>query len=776
MKRFILLLITMMSLLVPKAWGQEIKGFVLDTDKQAIPYCNVVGYRADSTFIGGTITDDNGAYKLSQTKDLSYLKFSCIGYQNQIIPLAKLKTQTILVQTNTQLKEVTIKAERPKLALKGSALELSVKGTTLSFEQDIMGVLAKLPGLNATGEGELKLLKGGKLLILLNGREVHSLDEIKGLDVKSIKSVSLDNTPSVRYKNDVSAVLQIKTQKLLPNNLALMASFRLKGSHLKEKTNLSHDQQVQIGYATNKANYFADFTYAKYNENREQIFDTQIDLSSEGKGTYQVKSSLDTQSPRERIQLRLGADFTPNDKLSLGFKYNLRYDDELGFSAVDNTTVFHNKVLQKQLQSQLGGDKNLTLWHHINSFTEYKFNEKFNLTLNGDLVLKDVNTNQTSDITYLPLKTKDFIDIDTDTDYYLWQLTPVFAYKLPKGQLDFGGEVSQIKGETKQDYSKVLRNQYANKEKLYAGFANYRFNFSKFSTEVGLRYEYAKSLLDNKKTPAESIHRDYSNLFFVGKISGQVGKTFQNLSFKSSINRPPLSFLSNQTVELNPYLIQLSNPKLIPEKRYSLDYSLAYNWLYLSLNYTHVQNPFGFFLSPSKRTEGGYEVQHINYEKANHFQVVASINKTWDWYNLMLTGVYSYERLNGNKQGLNIKYKPMLYGQIVQWFTLPKGFRFGVDYSYHTAQTSGINELEAISYLNLHLTKSFLKDKLQVSLKANDIFDTLRNTSVTRLNKMISNMNMRFPSRSISLKLTYRFNKAKSYRGQNKAQKAIQRL
>ncbi len=776
MKKLILLLITMMSLILPKAQGQSIKGIVLNAEKQALPYCNVVGYRADSTFIGGTITDDKGAYKLNKSKDLSYVKFSCLGYQSQRVALAKLQEQTILKTNSTELKTVTIKAERPKLSLKGSALELSVKGTTLAFESDIMGVLGKLPGLNATGEGELKLLKGGKLLILLNGREVHSLDEIKGLDVKSIKSVSLDNTPSVRYKNEVSAVLQIKTMKLLPNNLSLMTSLWGKASELNGKWQGSHEEQVQLGYATKKANYFAALTYAKYNSIMEQFIDTEMDLSNEGAGKYQVLDSLYTDAPNQTLKLRLGADFTASDKLALGFKYNLIARDDNGVEARGTTKVLHNKVLQEQLSSLVGGDHYERRSHHFNTFTEYKFNDKLNLTLNGDLVLKKINNNQTSDVSYIPQKPKTFIEIDTDTDYQLWQLTPVFSYKLAKGQLDFGGEVSQINGATEQDYSKQLTNKYSNNEELYAGFANYRFNFSKFSAEAGLRYEYANSSLDNEIKASESVERNYSNLFFTGKISGQIGKTFQNLSFKSSMNRPSLNLLSNQTIKLNPYLIQLSNPKLIPETRYSLDYSLAYNWLYLALNYTHIRNPFNFAFYPNKEKLGGYLVSHKNYDRSNAFQAVASINKTWNWYSLSLTGVYRYEKLKGETLGLNIKYKPMLFGQVVQWFTLPKGFRFGVDYSYISAMTSGMMEVGKMSWLDLHLTKSFLKDKLQVSLKAKDIFDTLRNKTITRLNNLENHMDMSYPSRFISLKLTYRFNRLRDYKGQDKAKKAIDRL
>ncbi len=134
MKKLIFLLITLMSLSLT-AWGQELKGFVLNTKKEAVPYCNVVAYRTDSTFIGGVITDDNGAYKLRQVKELGYLKFSCIGYQNQIVPLDKLKEYVVLKPVSRQLEEVMIKAERPKLALKGSALELSVKGTTLIAQE-----------------------------------------------------------------------------------------------------------------------------------------------------------------------------------------------------------------------------------------------------------------------------------------------------------------------------------------------------------------------------------------------------------------------------------------------------------------------------------------------------------------------------------------------------------------------------------------------------------------------------------------------------------------
>ncbi len=769
MKKQILLIVLLLLSAGLKLWSQEIKGFVLDEEKKPLAYCNIVGYQADSTFVTGTTSDKKGFYSLRKDPKIRFLKFSCLSYKTKLIVLEELKSPTILRTQDLELGEVRVRADRPKLKLKGTALELPIKGTSLALEQDMLGVLGNVPGLRATPEGEINLLKGGKLLILLNGREVHSLEELKHLDVKRIESVALENTPSARYKNDVSAVLMIRTSKLIPDNFSFYIA-----SSLKQASRFSQEHSLDLSYATKRANYFLHLTGLDTRDVEEKDVKTFVDLKEKGLGTQGLASNLNSIMSKRAVKVQLGTDLELGKNLSLGFKYNLYYPKFL-YTLDTKTKVYKSERLQEDLKAEVGGVYREPS-QHFNGFAQYKFADAWQLTLNGDLVLKNVakkhnvqeigqkKTNQYNNV------------ILSDNDYRLWQLTPICRYKFGTSYVEVGGDINQIQAKNEQSYSGVSNNDLVNKEWMYATFANYGLSFlGTCSAELGLRYEYAQSKLENLLNPKENLDRKYSNLFFTGKFSAPIGQTFHSLSFKSSTKRPSLSFLSNQTFELSRYLIQESNPLLKPEKHYLLNYNLAYRWLYLGIGYFYVIDPITNYFYPNEQVLGGYRVNNMNYEDFHQVYLVANVNKTWDWYNLNVKGVFQYDKMNGKSLGLNIKSLPMSYVQVTQWFTLPKTYRIGLDYHFISDMTTNIFRVKSAHMLNLYLNKSFLNDRLTVALKLNDLLGMKQNVSTTIKGLTFSQLEYR-DSRYISLKLSYRFNKARSYKGLDRARESIERL
>ena len=76
-----IILISMMCLAAIAATAQGISGRVIDEQSQPMPFANVVLVnRADSAFIAGAVTKDDGTFSISTDKQDGLLKVSCVGY------------------------------------------------------------------------------------------------------------------------------------------------------------------------------------------------------------------------------------------------------------------------------------------------------------------------------------------------------------------------------------------------------------------------------------------------------------------------------------------------------------------------------------------------------------------------------------------------------------------------------------------------------------------------------------------------------------------------
>ena len=78
MKR--LILFSMMCLVAIASTAQDISGRVIDEQAQSMPFANVVLVNcADSAFIAGAVTKDDGTFSINTDKQDGLLKVSSIG-------------------------------------------------------------------------------------------------------------------------------------------------------------------------------------------------------------------------------------------------------------------------------------------------------------------------------------------------------------------------------------------------------------------------------------------------------------------------------------------------------------------------------------------------------------------------------------------------------------------------------------------------------------------------------------------------------------------------
>ena len=81
MKKYIIVLIIFLDLFPTLAGAQAVGGVVVDAAGAPLPFVNVVELsQADSSFVGGTVSRDDGTFALDHVKTGNILRFYYTGY------------------------------------------------------------------------------------------------------------------------------------------------------------------------------------------------------------------------------------------------------------------------------------------------------------------------------------------------------------------------------------------------------------------------------------------------------------------------------------------------------------------------------------------------------------------------------------------------------------------------------------------------------------------------------------------------------------------------
>ena len=103
-------------------------------------------------FVSGTISGEDGLFKLEATSVNQIVKISSIGYKTVYKPTTPANMGIVqLVSDARMLGEVVVKANLPVTRIKNDALETNVQGTVLSKAGTAEDVLAHIPGLQKKG-------------------------------------------------------------------------------------------------------------------------------------------------------------------------------------------------------------------------------------------------------------------------------------------------------------------------------------------------------------------------------------------------------------------------------------------------------------------------------------------------------------------------------------------------------------------------------------------------------------------------------------------------
>lgn len=320
--------------------------------------------------------------------------------------------------------------------------------------------------------------------------------------------------------------------------------------------------------------------------------------------------------------------------------------------------------------------------------------------------------------------------------------------------------------------------EYESRENKSAVFAEYDYKGDKFSLNGGLRYEKIVSSYTDLFNNENDLKESYDN-FYPSLRAAYSDKGVNNsLSFAVRTQRPSLSYLNSKTYYQNRFMYQQGNPLLKSQTSYVIEYMFGYRFVNFSASYTRTNNYISATFLSSQNNPAVIVSTWENFKKAEFLRANLNLQHTIkSWSPSLSLGVIK-PFLNSEYQGQLFTYNKLnFYVLSNNYIKLAKEYVLSVNYYFNNGGNQRIFTFKPFQSLNLGLQKSFFNDRLNVSLKANDIFRMLDYKENAEINNMRFYQNENYSEWSFSLSAIYRFNqKPLKYRGKSSAKDEINRL
>lgn len=759
------------SLILLPAYSQyAVKGKIMDPENAVMPMVNVAFLnQTDSTLVSGAVSDSCGIYSTSLAGGDYIIRYSYLGYKTlyknmQVnadftLPVVRMEV------SQTELEGVEVTAYKKPFKLDRDGLMADVPNTILAKETTLNDLLCKLPGIQQRGS-DIEVIGKGTPTYYLNGREVTDRTELDNLAIDQIQSVKLVTNTGVRYHSEQRAVIEIKTKRL-GEGLA----FNVKGN-LLQGTHFSQNYQMNGSYNYKNWDFFLSYNYNRGKKDS----DLDIYQQTQSDTVWNLINLNRKRIFQESHAYTGGVSYHFSPESEIGLKYEGKYSQGNTFSN-DTLSMIPDKGVSTFIRNLSEvGDKSVS--NHLNLYYTNDWENGWRMNVYGDYLHK-------TDRSQGNIREWESDRSETSMDYYRkadWDLFAAkfsLSYETEKaGTFSLGYDFSHTSGTDYIEYVRALNNgRTRNTEMKNSVYLSYDYTWKNLSLGAGLRYEQIRS--DLKETHEnKSQDQTYHNLLPSVSLGYNTEKLQQSLTYSIHTERPPFDVMNDNAVYTDRFTYQKGNLYLKQALTHDLNYMLFYKFLFLNLNYTLTCNPLvsAFYSMPGN---SAVTVSYMdNFDKMHNLTGMVNVQYPVKWWmpSLTLTCMKSFFHYPG-PSGTTLKAgRPLVMLSFNNSFTLPAGFLLSADFNYGSKGYYQLYESKSYTSFNLSLKKSFLNDRLQLSLDGYDIFNKNNTRASARLNDIIMYSVGKDDTRKIGFTITYRFRTERTMNNQSAAESEMSRL
>tara|TARA_B100001079_G_scaffold93339_1_gene80006 strand:+ start:346 stop:2781 length:2436 start_codon:yes stop_codon:yes gene_type:complete len=752
MKTFLSLILLAFIVFIPnRVFSQnQVGGQIVDKENQPVSFANVVLLNAKDSVsvIKGMISEDDGSFLFEEIENRPYvLKISFLGFADYIkrfevegnTNLGKIELQ----ETSNSLDEVTVKARKPKIERKIDRISFNVENSVIS-SLNTYEILKRTPGV-IVSQGEL-LVKNRPATVYINDRKVYlstaELEQLlSGLSGENVKSVEVITTPPARYEAEGSgAILNIVMSK--------NPSIGYKGS-----VNASNTVAVLPKYSLGTSQYYKTNNlnaFASYNFNANNIYKndesnvTYFEPDGSENSTWLGDFERDTKNYAHSLNTIL--DFTLSEKSSLSLSANLNFTPKNDSDLNGQTDIYS---ASGSLDSLFTTDSRLE-----NEAKNMLFNADFSTSLgeNGAKLSAQVNYIRYDKDQDQDLNTTYFYGNGDEIRNNIIMTKAMQNSDIYTGQVDITTNMGSLPVETGIKYAGITSNSaldfYNNTfalqvdelsdaldydENIYAAYFSTSKELGKWSLKAGLRGEYT----DISGISAQNglvNDQDYFQLFPTFYAMRSLGEESSiSLEYNRRIERPRFQSLNPFQYYINENNVKEGNPALVPGIANKVLFNYSYKGaLFFDLYWDRVDH------SPSVLSFQDNQKQLLrtvndNLDYTQQFSLdITYANFVTNWYYLYgyLSGFYMENQIYARESAA----ETYTIDTFSAFLNVGNYFYFGGDGTFSgNVNTYFLPNILAGSYkyenpqfgLDLGLRKTFMNNKISVSINAEDILRTM---------------------------------------------------
>jgi hypothetical protein len=748
----------MMCLVAIASTAQSISGRVIDEQSQPMPFANVVLVnRADSAFIAGAITKDDGTFSISTDKQDGLLKVTSVGYTTKFLDARQGSVGDIQMQPDTQtLGEVVVKGSRPLVKMKDDALVTTVEGSYLSKTGTAGDVLGKIPGV-ISNHGGVEVLGRGTPLIYINGRQMRNQSELDQLSSDQIKDVEVVMTPGAKYDATVKAVICIKTIRPVGEGFSFNSRTVAGVNHYVYGL-----EELNLNYRTGGLDIFGMAEYE--NRRSRQTNDSRQDTYLQSH--YQQNSLMHYYNKNQMLAGKLGFNYMLNDKHSIGMTYTVTSRPNS-----QTSDYFTTMLIGQQTDDQITGNGKVDgddIQHIISGYYAGQTG-KWSLDANADVLWQKQNSDNLT-FEYATQGDDRTVTTRNDVKNRLYAAKFVAGHPLWKGNLEIGAEGSYVhRTDVFGNVENIIdASDTKIEENSTAAFVQLMQRLNKLTLIAGLRYEFLNSRYYEGGVKMGDESRTYSDLFPSLMLMYPLKNVRARLSYSRNINRPAFSQLSGNVKYINRYTYESGNPYLKPSYRDNLSLALNYKWLTGMIDYARVHDYIITSYSSYKDDPTIALLRKDNARGYDNLSLMVSVAPTFGKYHPQLMMAAQMQNLEVQYRGETKKMNsPMTIIRFNNAINLPFDSWLNADFSWRSAGDAENIHLAQSWQFDISLYKAFWNDRLTVKLACTDLFGSIRQKATIYSDIREIYLDKRLDTRNLELTVRYNFNPAKSkYRGQ----------
>lgn len=585
----------------------SISGNIKDkVSAEALPFVNVVlKNTADSSFVIGTISDDNGLFTIADVKPgdyyietsfIAYRKYSAslfVGSNSEFLDMG-----TILMEESiAQLGEVIVTGQQDAVAGAMDKKTFNVDDNVSQSGGSVLQSMNNLPGIT-TQDGQIQLRGNSQVMVLIDGKQsaITGFGRQNGLEnipASAVEKIEIINNPSAKYDANgnagiINIILKKEDQIGLNGTVGLTVGLgalnvrkeNLPGIRPQYQATPKINPSISLNYRKKKVNIFlqADNLYTETLNKNEFVTRTYDD------GTIinqQLKRNRDTNF----FTSTGGVDWFLDDKNTLTFSgmFSQESIKDYGDQPFFNGNSGESLRLWQFLEDEILTAAMASLaYEHKFQKPGHKLNVGFNYTFDREdekYFFTNTTTAFTTEESFFLIADQKVADFTLD-----------YSRPMKHGLLETGFKFRKRTIPTDMQFNPSENNSVLDpgadgtatyNETIPAIYGNYTYEIKKLEVELGLRVEYVDLQydVDPNHNTYESDGYDYFQPFPNARFTYKLNDR-NNLSafYNRRVDRPDEVDIRIFPKYDDAEIIKVGNPELQPQFTNSFELGFKNGW------------------------------------------------------------------------------------------------------------------------------------------------------------------------------------------------------